>query len=406
MKILWVKTNLLHPLNSGGVIRTYNMLRQLSREHEVTYVALDSATEATSRRRAEEYCLRLIQVPWRGAPRRTQWQFYVQALANLRSDLPLPLERYRVPQLEDALHGLTQRESFDIAVCDFLFPALHFSAVRGTPRLLFQHNVESLIWDRMWKHARGIARPYFRSQAERMRRWEARLAQGFDHVVTVSIEDARLMRKWFGLQNVTSIPTGVDTEYFRPQAGGPERDVVFVGSLDWLPNIDGVRWLLCEVWPIIRNNRPSARLHLVGRRPSRTIRRLTKRTPGIVLWPDVPDVRQHLWRAAAVVVPLRVGGGTRLKIFEALACQKAVVTTTVGAEGLPVANGRHALVASEATDFASAVLTILDDPEQRRRLGEAGRKLVSERYSWRAVADAFAEICRSVVSAEPTRSAT
>jgi glycosyltransferase involved in cell wall biosynthesis len=406
MKILWVKTNLLHPLDSGGVIRSYNMLRELKREHDVTYVALGSTTETESRGRAEEYCDRLVQVPWRGVPRRTQWQFYVQALANLRSDLPLSLERYRVPQLEDALRDLTQKEPFDIAVCDFLFPAPHFGGVQQTPKLLFQHNVESLIWDRMWKHSRGIARTYFRSQAQRMRRWENQLVREFDHVVTVSPEDAELMREWFGSHNVTPIPTGVDIEYFRPREGRPERDAVFVGSLDWLPNIDGIRWLLSEVWPMIRSQRPSARLHLVGRRPSRTIRQLLKRVPGIVLWPDVPDVREHLWQAAAVVVPLRVGGGTRVKIFEALACQKAVVTTTVGAEGLPVAHGRHALIVSEAADFASAVLQLLDDPEQRRRLGEAGRKLVSERYSWRQVADAFAEICSSVVSARRARVAT
>jgi len=399
VKLLWVKTNLLHPLDSGGTIRTYNMLRCLREQHEITYVTLKSNGAEEYRRQASEYASTLIEVPWHGAPPRSNWRFYAQALANLRSDMPFALARYQVPALKDTLRTITDRSKVDVAVSDFLFPAPHFESLAGVPKLLFQHNVESLIWQRTWERSRGPMRPYWKRQAQRMEHWERCLTRQFDHVVTVSAEDADLMRTWIDSRRVTAIPTGVDTEYFRPKHLGVDgKNVLFVGSLDWIPNIDGVRWLVNHVWPLIQQRRPDARLHVVGRRPGREVKRLIARTAGARLWPDVLDVREHLWQASVVVVPLRIGGGTRLKIFEALGCQKAVVSTTVGAEGLPVLHGEHLLLADEATDFADSVLQLLEKPADRERLAMRGRQLVVEHHSWEQVAAKFTTLCQDVAA--------
>lgn len=398
MKLLWVKTNLLHPVNTGGAIRTYHMLRHLRAEHQITYLAPVVAGAEETMRQAGEYCDRLVTVPWVGAAQRTEWRFYAQALANLRSPLPLALERFAIPALGVALRDLVARESFDLAVCDFLFPALQFGEIVGTPQLLFQHNVETLIWERIARQSRGLARWYFRAQAQRMREWEGRLARRFGHVVVVSRKDAALMGEWFGTRNVTVVPTGVDAEFYRPApqpAVGP--DVVFVGSLDWQPNVDGLRWFVDAIWPVIRARRPDARFHVVGRRPTRAVVRATREQPGVYLWPDVPDVRERLNGAAVVVVPLRVGSGTRLKVYEALACGKAVIATTVGAEGLEVIPGKHFVLADDSSSFADAVLALLNDPARRRALGEAGRELVAHSFTWRHAAAAFTEACEQAV---------
>lgn len=401
MKILWVNAGFLHPLDRGGTIRSYHMLRELKEQNEITYLTLEAeGDDGEKRRQAGEYCDRLVTVDWPGAPPRSDWRFYVQALANLRSDLPLALERYASPSLVEELGSLTRSEPFDLVVSDFLFPAVNFQAVpEDVSTVLFQHNVESMIWERLADSSRLLG-PYYDVQARRMNRWEGELARRFDGVVTVSEEDARVMRDRFGLERVGAVPTGVDVDYFhpRPHPEEPGR-IVFVGSLDWLPNMDAVSWLLEDVWPHVRAARPELILDVVGRRPARRVRRAVENAPGAELWPDVPDVRDYLWRADLVVVPLRAGGGTRLKIFEALACGKAVVSTTIGAEGLPVEQDRHLIVEDEPQRFAEAILHLLDDPSTRERLEENGRRFVEENYSWERVAREFTERCRTLCAA-------
>lgn len=396
MKILWINTHLLHPLDRGGTIRSYNMLRCLKAAHDITYVALCEAPGGAASARAAEYCRRLVEVSWRGAPQRGSWSFGQSAAANLLSLLPLKLALYNARVLRRELRRLTSGERFDVAIADFLFSALPSEEVRDVPRILFQHNVEALIMQRMAEHARGVSRRYFASQAARMRRWEGALASRFDHVITVSENDTRLMREWYGVQHVSAVATGVDTDFYRPAPSHDSHDVVFVGSLDWLPNLDGIGWLLDEIWPRIVLRDPRARLHLVGRRPGAALRARCEGRRDVRLWADVPDVREHLSRAALVIVPLRMGGGTRLKIFEALACAKAVVSTHIGAEGLPVRAGRHLLLAESAVAFADAVVELLEDGPRRARLGTAGRELVAERFSWTRITRDFETICEAV----------
>ena len=374
------------------------MLRHLKRDHHVTYVALSANESPAEADKASEYCDRLVLVPWRGALTRRSPAFYLQALRNLRSQYPLALERYNVPALRESLVQLAPDQNFDLAVSDFLSPAIHFDSVHGVPKLLFQHNVETLIWERMAERAGTIGKMYYESQAQRMRHWEGSLARRFNHVVTVSPEDAQLMRSWFGLRRVTPVPTGVDADFFHARPAPSGQNVVFVGSLDWLPNIDAVQWMLNAIWPVIRQSCRTAQFHIVGRRPSRRLQKLVALHDGVHLWADVPDVREHLWSAAVVVVPLRVGGGTRLKIFEALACGKAVVSTAVGSEGLGVTPDEHIVIASRANDFATAVIALLHEERRRQQLGDAGRRVVVEQYSWKRAADEFAAVAETLVA--------
>ncbi len=385
MKILWVTTNFLHPTNKGGQIRTLGMLRWLHRWHEVHFVALHDPHETEGVRRAPEYCTSALAVPRPAPPPRTSPRFWLQVAASLAHPLPLAVSRHNPPGLSARLREVLDAGRFDRAVVDFLAPAAYYPDLPGA--LLFQHNVETMIWRRHVEHAKNpVEGAYFAAQARKMFRFERDVCRAVAHTVAVSEADATTMRELFGVENVSFVPTGVDIEYFaRPEGDhGPPIDLVFVGSMDWMPNIDGVDWFLAEVWPLIRERRPETTLAIVGRTPPQ--RFLERRD--ISVTGTVPDVRPYLWSGRLSIVPLRIGGGTRLKIYEAMAAGLPVVSTTVGAEGLEV-DGTEIALGDTPRDFADACLRLLAGEEARRRQAAAALSRVAARFSWEQVARSF-----------------
>jgi glycosyltransferase involved in cell wall biosynthesis len=230
-------------------------------------------------------------------------------------------------------------------------------------------------------------------QARKMRRFEAEAGRQFDAVVAVSERDRQIFEQDYGWRHVHTIDTAVDVDYFqpRPDSGRADR-VVFVGSMDWLPNADGVKRFVRQVWPQIRRGRPEATFQIVGRAPDASVRRLG-RMDGVEVTGSVSDVRPFLAEAAVVVVPLYVGGGTRLKIFEAMAMDKAVVSTSLGAEGLKLTPGKHIELADDPGSFAARVVELLSDDCRRRRLARAAREYVCQNFSAATVARQFEQIC-------------
>jgi sugar transferase (PEP-CTERM/EpsH1 system associated) len=394
MRILWIKTELLHPVDKGGRIRTYQMLRSLSRRHHVTYVCLDDGLAAPDAvERAREYAQELIVVPFRPPAKRSPG-FVIDLLRNLFSTLPYAIARYRSAPLRQRVQQLAA--AADLIVCDFLFPALNVPDNLPAPAVLFQHNVEATIWQRhVSVPQHPLRRLYMRVQWRRMLRYEARQCRRFAHVVAVSAIDAELMRRQYAVASVGQVPTGVDLEYFRPSQPRPpaSRELVFVGSMDWMPNDDGIRWFATEVFGRIQQRLPATRLLVVGRSPSTAMRELAARNGAIEVTGTVPDVRPYLERAALCVVPLRVGGGTRLKLYEAMAMGVPVVSTTIGAEGLPVEHNEHLLIADTPDEQVSAICALLTDRSRADRLARAARQHVEQHCSWDAVAERFLAQC-------------
>lgn len=403
LRLLWVKSGPLLPLNSGGRRRTHAMLTELNREHEVTWLAgLPRGESLDPREPDDPYAREKIWIPT-DEPAKGSLRFAAALAVNLvASRQPYVLDRYRSPDLRRRLAELDRDGRFDLIVCDFLTPAVHFDGLAlRTPAVLFQHNVEAQIWERLAAGKRHpAARAYFLGQAARMRASEGRLSAGFAGVITVSPEDAALCRDRYGLTNVLgAVPTGVDTAYFSPpevsrrQAGL----IGFLGSMDWMPNVECVLHFARDILPAIRARHPGCRFRIIGRDPAPAVRRLAEEEPGIELTGTVDDVRPHLDACAVLVVPLRSGGGTRIKIFEAMAQGVPVVSTAVGAEGLPVTDGRDILIADAPDAFAGAVDRVLSSPALAASLAEnARRKLVAE-HSWPRVAAAFLELCRPVI---------
>jgi glycosyltransferase involved in cell wall biosynthesis len=388
MKILWVKNDFLHPTTRGGQIRTLEMLRRLHARHEIHYVAFEDAEYPQAVTLSSEYCSHAYPVPKRIAPKRSV-AFAGQLVGGFFSSLPVAISRYRSAEMMRTIDMLRERERFDTIVCDFLTCAPNIRRLEDC--VLFQHNVETVIWER---HARNAPDPlrkfYFGLQARRMLAYECHVCRSVARVVAVSDADAEWMRSRFEAPHTTAIPTGVNLEYFSPPVSSPPAaDLIFVGSMDWLANIDGVRYLVKEILPLIRRRRPDCSLAIVGRNPTPEIQAMARQDPGIQVTGTVADIRPYLWGSLISIVPLRIGGGTRLKIYESMAAKVPVVSTSVGAEGLECRPGLEIRIADTAEAFAEACLGLLENAPARAQMAEAAWQLVSSRFSWEQVARCF-----------------
>lgn len=400
LRILWVKTGPLHPLDTGGKIRTYNMLKELKKRHHITYLAL-APLEAKdeNKQKAVEYCHEAIWIPWEET-NKSGYHFYVELLQNaLFSDLPYALQKYQFLEMENYIKRFDSSEDYDIIICDFLIPSVNIKKPLATPSLLFQHNVESLIWKRRYDNAKGIKRGYLYNQWKRMEHYEKKGCLLFDGVATVSMNDSDILKKEFGLTNIIGdVPTGVDTSYFRPiEAAKRSGSIVFSGSMDWDPNEDAVLYFVKEIYPLIKKKAPYASFTIVGRNPSQRLRLLNKTDSSINITGTVEDVRPYLAESEVYVVPLRIGGGTRIKIFEAMAMALPVVSTPIGAEGLSVKNCENILLSDQPEEFADNVIKLLEDQKNREEIGRKALALIQKRFSWGAVTEVFESHCQYVI---------
>ena len=398
MKILWVKAGGLVPPDTGGKIRSYNILRQLAKQHTITFFSFYAAHENDVHAELSQIFQRVILIPLDLPPAKGAGEL-LKYVTSLFSRDPYNLTKYCRPIVRKKLRALLEKEKFDVILCDFLVTAGVIPWDCPCHKVLFSHNVEAAIWERHYKVARN---PLWKAVSwrewKRMAAAERKYLQKADHVIAVSENDRDKFANFVAPQRLTVIQTGTDTEFFRPRA---EREIpgslVFTGSMDWLPNEDGIFYFANEILPLIRRRVPDVTLCVVGRKPSGRLQNLAARVPNIQLTGWVEDVRPYLAQSAVCIVPLRIGGGTRLKIFEAMSMAKAVVSTSIGAEGLPVNKNQHILLADDPASFAESTVRLLLDTSQRGQIGQAARHLVEENYSWATVSMGFAQALESVL---------
>jgi sugar transferase (PEP-CTERM/EpsH1 system associated) len=411
MKILWLNAGLLLPLDKGGKLRTWHLMRHLARRHDLTYVSFsDPGERPEDRAGMGEVASQLVTIPRRDSPKGTA-AFYMDAGRYVVDSVPYAVAKYRAAAYKDAVLRLLRETAFDAIVCDFLPPVVNLPERLPCPTILFTHNVEAEIWRR---HADNAANPVSRfllgQQWRRMLRFERNALARFDLVLAVSNADRQTFARLYpGALNRPAhvVQTGVDTTFFAPVPADStlrRAHLVFTGSMDWLPNEDGMLYFVRDILPRIRQVEPETTLSIIGRAPTPAVKRLADQ-PGIEVTGRVDDVRPHIASGSVYVVPLRIGGGTRLKIFEAMAMGKAVVSTTVGAEGLPVTHGQDVLIADEPARFAQAVVHMIRDVDDRRRLEGAARQLVVDKYDWSAVAADFEAALERVRDSQEVRTA-
>jgi glycosyltransferase involved in cell wall biosynthesis len=391
LKLLWVKADFLHPTTRGGQIRTLEIVKRLHQRNEVHYIAYHDPAQPEGLQRAGEYAAQVYPIAHH-APSKRSLGFVMQLAGGLVSPLPVAISRWKSESMRAKIAEISDREKFDAVVCDFLAPAVNCPALDRC--VLFQHNVETMIWQRHVEHAPDpIRRAYLKMQAERMETFEREVCRKVKRVIAVSDADAKMMRDMFGLHDVPVAATGVDTDYFEPRGEcQPAFDLVFVGSMDWLPNIDGMKFFTRSILPLIRRQLPQCTLAIVGRTPDPEVLAMAAADSRITVTGTVPDVRQYLWTSRLSIVPLRIGGGTRLKIYEAMAAACPVVSTTIGAEGLPVSHPQHIRLADTPEQFAGECIRLLQSNDERESLAAEAHSLVRERFSWNIAAHDFEAI--------------
>jgi sugar transferase (PEP-CTERM/EpsH1 system associated) len=394
VKILWLNAGLLLPLDKGGKLRTWHLMRNLAARHDITYLSFSEPSEREEYRTGmREVCRRLETLP-RTDPAKGTLRFYADAARYVVDPVPYAVAKYRSAAYAARVRELLRTEAFDAVVCDFLPPLVNMPSALPCPSILFTHNVEAEIWRRHVENATNpVTRYLLTQQWHRMLRFERAALKRFDLVLAVSEADGETFERLYpgALRSpVHVVKTGVDTGYFSPQPEVPRRraHIVFTGSMDWLPNEDGMVYFVRDILPLIRRAEPEATLSIIGRSPTPAVRRLADEH-GIEVTGSVDDVRPHIAAGSVYVVPLRIGGGTRLKIFEAMGMAKAIVSTTIGAEGLPVSDGTDILLADDPASFASAVAGLMRDDGRRLRMQMAARRLVVDHYDWAAVAQDF-----------------
>jgi glycosyltransferase involved in cell wall biosynthesis len=389
----------LWPSTTGGRVRSLQTISALAERHQVTVLTTHGpADDPAGLQRRLSQCKQVISVPY-AAPKRGSAGFAAALAQSWLSPDPVELWKWRVPAVREQVRSILNTGNIDLCVADFLLAAGNVPLGGPVPVVLFEHNVEYLIWQRLSELEKNpVRRALFDIEWRKLRAREAEACRRSDLTVAVSEDDRRRLAALAPGSRTSAIPTGVDTSYF-VQNGHKQMpaQLVFGGSMDWHPNEDAVFYFAESILPRIRAEVPNASLTVVGRNPSARLRELGDRC-GLFVTGTVDDVRPFIGEAAVYVVPLRAGGGTRLKIFEALAMSKAVVSTTVGAEGLGLESGRHFIAADDPRQFADEVIALLRNPEQRRRLGQAGRHLVEQYYSWPMVAREFERQCEEVLA--------
>ena len=393
MRLCWIKAGGFVPLDVGGRIRSFQMVRELARRHAVTVLAFYPATENDLHRELAPLFEELITVPLR-LPQQGSAAEYLDYLRLLPAAHAYSMQKYYRRELRQVVNQLFSRKSFDAIVCDFIYPAGVLDWTGRAPIVLFTHNVEAEVWERQYRVAANpVSKLTFWLEYRRLTRAERYYAGRAARVLAVSERNRQFFGGYVGgPENVVLMPTGVDTDYFRPAPDAEvERTLIFTGSMDWVPNHDAMEYFCRDILPLIRQQEPDVETWIVGRNPRPTLRSLAETDPKVHITGRVEDVRPFMNRGSIYVLPMRTGSGTRLKVFEAMASGKAIVSTPIGAEGLPVTEGENILLAADPGAFARAVVRLIRDAALRRRLEINARALVEQGLSWRAATDRLEE---------------
>jgi glycosyltransferase involved in cell wall biosynthesis len=402
-RLVFLSTRYLFPTDSGGKIRTVNVLRGMKGgAFEIILASpLPEGARTVDPSETHDICDRFVG--WPAAARGPLFRW--TRMRHLVSRLPVAVATDASEPGRQATAKELERRP-DVLVLDFPHAAVLAPPPYPLSSVMFTHNAEAEIFHRHAQIARNpLKRAIWRNQAEKMARYERELLPQFTAVVAVADRDRQYFQEKYGVANVSVIPTGVDLDYFTYSqtsqlAAAEGGTVVFTGSMDWIANIDGIEFFMDAVWPAVCRARPHARCVIVGRSPPRPlVERALSRGLNWEFTGFVEDVRPFVHNAHVYVIPLRVGGGTRIKVYEAMAMGCPVVSTGIGVEGLPVEHGRHFLRADSAAAMAAAVLSLLEGSGRRSQLARQARQLVEKNMSAHIAAQAFEQICLRALGA-------
>lgn len=396
MKILFITEKFPYPLDSGGRIRTYHILKGLSQEHEVTLITIiEKEDQRQYIPELEKVCREVRAIR---APCETPFQLGLKLVKNLFSTVPIVVERHYLPGIADEIKKQLQngRSNFDVVHFDHLDASIYWHCAPETMiTVLDEHNIVS---NQIKTSADAERNPlkqfYMRFQLRRTVRYEAEVCQKMTCCFVCSDIDKSYLLNMAKDARIVTIPNGVDVEYFRDRSWRTNvqgslvqepNSMIFVGTLDYGPGATAVRYFCEEILPLIQEKVPNMRFWAVGQNPPQYLQNLAERDKRIIVTGRVDDIRPYVARSKVFVVPLKSGSGTRLKILDAMAMGIPVISTSIGAEGLDVSSGEQILLADTPELFSAAVLQVLQDNDVANTIRENAFKLVQEKYAWKKV---------------------
>jgi glycosyltransferase involved in cell wall biosynthesis len=381
-------------MDQGGKIRTGNILRCMKGgAFDITLASPAPSDAARFIAEIDGACDRFLSWPEQ-PPSRTG------RILELASNIPVAVATDRSAAGSSCIDRALADKP-DVVVADFPHSGVLLPNHIDAATVMFTHNVEAEIFERHAARTKGVWHLVWANQSRKMANFEKETLRRFDTVIAVSPRDADVLAKRYGLARVEAIDTGVDLEFFAAappdMASDPGADggcLVFTATMSWPANVEGIHFLLDEVWPSLVAARPHIRAVVIGRNPPASLSdKIRQRGLNVTLTGYVDDIRPYVAESNVYVIPLFVGSGTRIKAFEAMAMGRPVVSTTLGVEGLDVAHGEHFLRADNASEFSDAILSLLADQASGIRLAQAARALMEARFSWKTVADQFEAIC-------------
>jgi glycosyltransferase involved in cell wall biosynthesis len=382
--ILFVTTEVPSPTGGGGLIANYYHLRGLVEAGHRVRLVTYAAPGAPAARPPAENRVQTTRIP--GPGRSTPADF----VGNLFRREPLPIRRYMLAEAAGAVRALVAGTRFDLFHLASLHTAHLLPLLRessGAPAVLYEHNVQSTVHELVYRMQRNpVHRWYAKNQWEKMRAYETEVCPQFDLVLAFSDPDAGTLRRMSPGSKVAYLPLAVDVCTLAGIREAEEIDLLWIGSFRWAPNLDSLRWFSDAVLPEILRRRPGATVAVAGSSPPKWVKGLSRLGKGVRVLGEVADAHRLMARSRVVIVPLRIGSGVRVKIIEALALGRAVLTTGLGCEGLELVSGTHAVIADDAETLAGEAVRVLEDAPFRERLGSAGRALALDRHDYRAVA--------------------
>jgi glycosyltransferase involved in cell wall biosynthesis len=391
MNVLLLTQVLPYPPDSGPKVKTWNVLKYLAQHHAVTLVSFVRGDQSDEVRHLERYCQAVYTVPMGRGAIRDAWYMGLSFLTGQ----PFMMLRDDRKVMRDLVDRLSAEQDFDVVHADQLNMAQYAARVSGAFKVFDAHNALWLLYKRLWETMRpGLRKLLLGRDWRLLKEYEGRVCRQFDAVLAVSQEDKTVLGEAAGQElDIHVIPIAIDTDEVTVIEREPDPShILHIGTMYWPPNIDGVLWFAHEVYPLIRQQRPDVCFDIVGARPPQEIVALDGDCTGINVTGYVADPAPYLQWAALMVVPLRAGGGMRVKILNAMAQGIPIVSTTLGYEGIAVTPGKELLGSDTPEALAAAVLRLLDEPELARQLSANGRRLAEEKYDYRRACTPLDEV--------------
>jgi len=381
MRVLVLTAKAIWPLLGGAEIRNFNLMKETSKYHDVYLLSfLLGRNDRDNFPGLEPYCKKVIGIDLI----RPKWKRMYKAARSLSGSRPFIISEYHQREMSETVARVIEEEKIDVVHAHFLHVG-QYASRKGRAAFVYDaHNLEHVLWERFSRiQSNPLMRSFARRQLPKFVAWQQNVARLSEKIVTLSDDDKEEYLRIAPYADVTTVPNGADIDFFKPlDIETEENSIIYFANFGWPPQDDAAIYFHNDILPLVRKEIPGAKLYLVGKTPPEAVRDLA--CDDVVVTGFVEDIREYIQRAAVVVLPLRVGAGTKHRVFQSLAMQKPLVTTSVGAEGIALEHGKTARITDDTEEFARHTIELLKNPELRRKMGEDGRRLIVENYDWRS----------------------